>query len=110
IVCLFALVGQAAKPKRFAGIFSAAPTVALANLTVVVLAAGTKDIRSYGLGMLVGSAAFVVYALLSQPTLDRFGALRGSALPVAIVAVPPLVSPDLPHSRQCWWRCPSRRG
>ncbi|MGZ4692180.1 MAG: DUF3147 family protein [Acidimicrobiales bacterium] len=79
IVTLFAVVGQVAQPKRFAGIFSAAPTIALANLTVVVLTVGTTDLRTYAIGMTVGAAGFLAYALGCQRLLDRFGSLPGSA-------------------------------
>ena len=39
-VVLFALIAEMLKPKRFAGLFSAAPSVALANLIVVIVAKG----------------------------------------------------------------------
>jgi uncharacterized membrane protein (GlpM family) len=83
VVVLFALVGEMAKPKRFAGIFSAAPTIALANLTVTALTAGSKDFPAYGLGMLAGTAGFLAYGLVCPVLIDRLGALRGSALSFA---------------------------
>jgi uncharacterized membrane protein (GlpM family) len=83
VVVLFALVGEVAKPKRFAGIFAAAPTVALANLTVTALTAGAKDFPAYGLGMLAGTTGFLAYGLVCPLLVDRLGALRGSALSFA---------------------------
>ena len=39
-VVLFSLIAEMLTPKRFAGLFSAAPSVALANLIVVIVAKG----------------------------------------------------------------------
>jgi galactitol-specific phosphotransferase system IIC component len=42
LVVLFAIVSEALEPKRFAGLFSAAPSVLLASLIVTVLLEGTS--------------------------------------------------------------------
>jgi len=39
VVCLFAALGDALKPKSFAGLFSAAPSIALASLGLAALLA-----------------------------------------------------------------------
>ena len=39
-VVLFSLIAEMLTPKRFAGLFSAAPSVALANLIVVIISKG----------------------------------------------------------------------
>lgn len=80
IVSAVALLGDVAQPKRFAGIFSAAPTVAVASLTVVAVTIGTTNFADYGRGMLLGSIAFAVFALVGQPLIVRLGSFRGSAL------------------------------
>ncbi len=41
LVVAFALLSEALSPKRFAGLFSAAPAVALAGLSVVLLDKGS---------------------------------------------------------------------
>ena len=37
LVCLFALISEVCKPKQFAGLFSAAPSVLLAGLVLTLL-------------------------------------------------------------------------
>jgi hypothetical protein len=78
-VVAFALIAEVLKPKRFAGLLSAAPSVALANLTVVVLAEGHRAAIAGTRGMLVGAAALVVGCLVGAPVVRRCGALPGSA-------------------------------
>jgi hypothetical protein len=46
VVCLFAALGDALKPKSFAGLFSAAPSIALASLGLVALQNG-KGVRRH---------------------------------------------------------------
>jgi len=48
IVSLFASLGDVLKPKSFAGLFGAAPSVALATLGLTVLADGKGVCRSRG--------------------------------------------------------------
>jgi Protein of unknown function (DUF3147) len=61
-VTAFALLSDTLKPKRFAGLFGAAPSVALATLA---LTAGTKG-RLYAAtearSMVGGAIAFVIYS------------------------------------------------
>jgi hypothetical protein len=61
VVSGFALLSDILKPKRFAGLFGAAPSVALATLA---LAAGTKG-KLYAANeahsMIAGAVALVVY-------------------------------------------------
>jgi len=63
VVSLFAFLADLVKPKSVAGLFGAAPAVALATLTLTV----SRDGRSFAaeeLGaMIVGAAAFCLYAL-----------------------------------------------
>lgn len=77
-VVAFALVGEVLEPKRFAGLFSAAPSVALANLIVVVVVAGHAEAVDNTWGMAVGAVAFALAAVLGVVAVRRFGALRGS--------------------------------
>jgi len=63
-VSAFALIGNLVKPKSFAGLFGAAPSVALATLALTI----TKDGKDYAAiearSMLVGAAALFVYCVL----------------------------------------------
>ncbi len=76
----FSLIGQAGHPKRFAGLFSAAPSVALASLGMTVIAKGASATLPYAQGMLIGSAGMIAYCLVSLVLIDRLHALVGSIL------------------------------
>jgi hypothetical protein len=78
-VALFAVVGEMLEPKRFAGIFGAAPAVALANLLVIALAKGDAGARSAATGMIAGAVALAVACAAAIPAVRRWGAIRGSA-------------------------------
>jgi uncharacterized membrane protein (GlpM family) len=79
-VVAFALIGQAGHPKRFAGIFAAAPSVALATLAMTVLAKGPQATVPYAHGMLIGSAGMFAYCVASLFLINRLHALVGSIL------------------------------
>ena len=79
-VVTFSLIGQAGHPKRFAGIFAAAPSVALASLALTVLAKGPEATVPYAQGMLIGSAGMFAYCLASLLLINRLHALVGSLL------------------------------
>ena len=95
LVVGFALLAETLSPKRFAGVFAAAPSVALASLVMTVVFDGSADARRACLGMSVGAVGFAVYALLAPPTMRRLGPLRGSVTAlvawfVAVAALLPL--------------------
>jgi uncharacterized membrane protein (GlpM family) len=99
LVLVFALISQGLSPKRFAGLFSAAPAVAIAGLIVVVLDKGAHAAREDSFGMIAGAAGMVAYAACAVPLLRRTRAWRAAAgaLPAwiavaAIVAIPLLLS------------------
>ena len=79
-VVAFALIGEMANPKRFAGMFSAAPSIALANLLVVAVADGSATGVQNCWGMIVGAVAFAVACAVGTPAVARLGALRGSVV------------------------------
>src|SRR3954453_4033085 len=62
-VLAFAALAQMIMPKRFAGVFSAAPSVALGSLLVTVAFSGAGDVGLAARGMVVGAVAFFVYCL-----------------------------------------------
>jgi Protein of unknown function (DUF3147) len=74
----FSLLGQSGHPKRFAGLFSAAPSVALASLAMTVIAKGAGAAVPYAQGMLIGSAGMLAYCLVSLYLVERLHALVGS--------------------------------
>jgi len=84
---LFALLSDAVSPKSFAGIFGAAPSIALASLLVTIADKGAHAARMQSLSMTFAAAAMVAYCVTALVTVDRFGALRGSALAFVAWAV-----------------------
>lgn len=80
LVVAFALLGEVLHPKWLAGLFSAAPSVALAGLVVTVVAEGDHVASREGVGMMFGAVAFVVFSLCVRRLLDRFGAVAASLL------------------------------
>ena len=80
LVVAFALVGEAAHPKRFSGLFSSAPAVVLASLIVLVVAKGTHDARSASLGMIAGSVGMVACCVVAVWLVPRMHVVVASAL------------------------------
>jgi Protein of unknown function (DUF3147) len=64
IVSLFACLGDVLKPKSFAGLFGAAPSVALATLGLTIFADGRAYTALQARSMVVGAASFLVYSAL----------------------------------------------
>src|ERR1700758_3003433 len=64
LVSLFAVLGDALKPKGFAGLFAAAPSVALATLSLTILTDGKAYAATEAKSMIAGALAFCAYAVL----------------------------------------------
>ena len=62
IVSAFAVIGDMLHPKSFAGIFGAAPSVALASLALAFLTKGTHDATVDGHAMVLGAVALCTYS------------------------------------------------
>jgi hypothetical protein len=71
IVSAFAVLGDVLRPKTFAGLFGAAPSVALATLGLTFWAKGGTVVASEGRSMLAGAVAMGAAALLACPLLAR---------------------------------------
>jgi uncharacterized membrane protein (GlpM family) len=78
-VVVFALLGSVVKPKRFAGLFSAAPSVAIASLLITVYAMGSAEGTQDARSMIVGAVALIIAALLGLPLLTHLSALRSAS-------------------------------
>jgi hypothetical protein len=76
----FSVLGTAGHPKRFAGLFAAAPSVAVASLAMTVAIKGPAATVPYAQGMLIGSAGMLAYCLVSLYLIERLHALLGSIL------------------------------
>lgn len=98
LVVVFALLCEGLNPKRFAGLFGAAPSVAIAGLAITLLDKGAGEAHQNTIGMIAGGVGMVGYAAAVVPLLKRWGAKRAAAagLPIwaataAAVAVPLLL-------------------
>ncbi|MGN5382502.1 DUF3147 family protein [Streptomyces lasalocidi] len=80
----FALLAEALRPKRLAGVFAAAPSVALGGLILTVAFKGDGDAEEAARGMVAKALAFTVYCLVDVPALGRFGAVRGLAVALVV--------------------------
>ena len=63
VVSLFSTAGDVLRPKGFAGLFSAAPSVALATLTLTALQDGPSYAALEARSMLLGAIALFLYAV-----------------------------------------------
>jgi hypothetical protein len=80
-VSLFAAVGSAFKPKTFAGLFGAAPAIALVSLAIAFHAHGSAHVVRLGRSMLFGAVALAGYSA------SCLLLLRWRSLPVLASAV-----------------------
>jgi len=71
-VSAFAIIGDALKPKRFAGLFGAAPSIALATLALTAVAQGKTYAATEARSMIGGAVALLVYSLSVRELLRRF--------------------------------------
>lgn len=99
LVVAFALLSEGLSPKRFAGLFSAAPAVAIASLAIVLLDKGSAEAHRNTVGMIAGAAGMIAYAATAVPLLRRLRAGRAAAVALgswaavaAVVAVPLLLA------------------
>ncbi|MDQ6747289.1 MAG: DUF3147 family protein, partial [Candidatus Dormibacteraeota bacterium] len=77
-VCLFAVVGEMVQPKKFAGIFAAAPAVAVASLAISIATKGVGAGEANALGMIAGAAGMIAYCVVAVFVLRRMHALSGA--------------------------------
>ena len=82
IVSAFAIIGDILKPKSFAGLFGAAPSVALATLLLTIYSKGAIFAAAEARAMIGGVIALFIYANCVSYVLMRFRmpALAASAL------------------------------
>jgi hypothetical protein len=63
-VSAFAALGDVLKPKSFAGLFGAAPSIALATLGLTIAANGKMYAATEARSMIAGALVFFLYAYL----------------------------------------------
>src|ERR1700758_539922 len=79
-VSAFAVLGDVLTPKSFAGLFGAAPSVALATLILTIHSRGHDFAAAEARSMVFGAIAFFIYASVVCRTIMRY------KLPASIVA------------------------
>ena len=82
VVSAFSLISDLLKPKTFAGLFGAAPSIALATLALTVMKEGKQYAAIEGRSMILGAVALFAYSLTLSYVLLR---LRISALSASMV-------------------------
>jgi uncharacterized membrane protein (GlpM family) len=86
LVVMFSLLSESLEPKRFAGLFGAAPAVAIAGLAVTLVSKGVLDARLNTLGMVAGSAGMVFYAAAVVLVLKQARPVTSSAATLLVWA------------------------
>jgi hypothetical protein len=85
LVCAFATIGDILKPRGFAGLFGAAPSVAVASLIVSARSQGTLAAAADARAMMVGAVALLIYA---NVCLYLMGRRHLEAAPVTLLTLP----------------------
>ena len=84
VVSAFAVISDLLKPKTFAGLFGAAPSVALASLVLCALTEPRVNAVIEARSMMLGAIALFVYALAVSYLLLRF---KVAAMPATLSAL-----------------------
>ena len=85
VVSFFAALGDIFRPKSFAGLFGAAPSIALATLGLTVLHEGKLYAATEARSMILGAVALFLYASAASFLLMRY---RQPALRVTLMLMP----------------------
>lgn len=72
VVSAFAVLGDLFQPKSFAGLFAAAPSIALATLVLTIQTEGPEYVAIEARSMVLGAIAFFVYASCAGWLMMRF--------------------------------------
>jgi hypothetical protein len=85
VVSAFSVLGDVLKPKSFAGLFGAAPSVGLATLGMTVATEGASYAAIEARSMMAGAVAFFAYASIVSWVLMHY---KSKALWVSISTIP----------------------
>jgi hypothetical protein len=85
VVCLFAFLGDILRPKSFAGLFGAAPSVALGTIVLTLSEKSPAYVAVECRSMVLGAFALLAYCLLVARIL-KSSSLH--ALPASLWALP----------------------
>ena len=85
IVLAFAGLADVLRPKSFAGLFSAAPSVALATLTLAFIKHGSNYVAIEARSMAIGALAFALFGFIVCQLIMRLNWSGFSASAVALL-------------------------
>jgi hypothetical protein len=83
-VSAFSALGEIFRPRSFAGLFGAAPSIAIATLLIAVWRQGWEYVAVEGHSMILGAAALCVYSVVVFHLLRR---TRCTALLASLSAI-----------------------
>jgi hypothetical protein len=86
VVSVFALIGDVLRPKSFAGLFGAAPSVALVSLALATAIHGSDYVSIQAMSMFCGAAALLAFGFVTCHLLKRsqLSAALGTVLALPI--------------------------
>jgi hypothetical protein len=85
IVSFFAVLAEMFRPKSFAGLFGAAPSIALATLGIAISSQGRQYAATEARSMILGAIAFLCYAAATSWLLWRY---KPAALTATVSLIP----------------------
>jgi Protein of unknown function (DUF3147) len=85
-VSTFALLADVFRPKSFAGLFGAAPSVALATLAIAFWKDGSAYAALEGRSMMIGSLALWLYSIAACQLMKRYELSALVATVVSLIA------------------------
>jgi hypothetical protein len=80
LVVAFAMISDVLKPKAFAGLFSAAPSVAIASLALTAVLMSSDKASQSALAMVAGALGMIAFCLIAGLLEKRVGAVAGAGL------------------------------
>jgi hypothetical protein len=84
-VSLFATIGDVLRPKSFAGLFGAAPSVSLVSLALANSRHGSEYVSAEAFSMIAGAIALFGFSLATCHLVKRYGL---SAIVATLLAFP----------------------
>lgn len=79
VVSAFALIGDLLRPKSFAGLFGAAPSIALVSLSLAAIAHGSEYVMTESKSMIAGATALSAFSLMMVHLLMKTNFSVGAA-------------------------------
>lgn len=84
-VAAFAALGDMLRPKSFAGLFGAAPSIALATILITVAQKGAPFAAVEGRSMIAGAFALAAYSWIVCVLLKKFSVASLTATILALI-------------------------